>query len=110
MSCPKAPTAAFLLPDLRGGGAETVMLAYAQALREDGFESHFLLAKARGDLLEKAHRQRIPVTDLGATRLRGVAGPLRRWLIQHRPQLLVPAMWPLTSIAIWLPAVYRVQN
>lgn len=101
MSGPTAPTAAFLLPDLRGGGAETVMLSYAQDLRHHGFEPHFLLAQARGDLLEKAREQHLPVTDLGATRLRQVAGPLRRWLRHCRPKVLISAMWPLTSIAIW---------
>lgn len=101
MSGPTAPTAAFLLPDLRGGGAETVMLSYAQALRHHGFKPHFLLAQARGDLMKHAQEQRIPVTDLGATRLRQVAHPLRRWLRHCRPKVLIPAMWPLTSIAIW---------
>lgn len=101
MTAQPQPTVAFLLPDLRGGGAETVMLTYAQTLRQHGYEPHLLLARAQGALLNKAHEQSITVTDLGANRLRQVARPLRRWIRQNRPVVLIPAMWPLTSIAVW---------
>ena len=96
-----APKLAFLLPDLRGGGAENVMLTLATEMKKLGFAPHFLLARANGVLVADAKRRGIPITDLNAGRLRAVATPLRRWLQLNTPFALVPAMWPLTSIAIW---------
>ena len=94
------PKLAFLLPDLRGGGAERVMLTLASEFAKLGYAPHFLLARANGELLYQARQAGFPITDLKADRLRAVASPLRRWLRQNAPVALIPAMWPLTSIAV----------
>ncbi|WP_248411145.1 glycosyltransferase [Aliiroseovarius sp. S2029] len=96
-----APKLAFVLPDLRGGGAERVMLTLATELAQFGYAPHLILARAEGALMADAQRAGLPITDLKADRLRGVAAPLRDWLRQNQPAALVPAMWPLTSIAVW---------
>jgi glycosyltransferase involved in cell wall biosynthesis len=95
------PELAFLLPDLRGGGAEVVMLALADEFAKMGFTPHFLLARAEGELLNRVLDANYPVTAFEAKRLRHVARPLRGWLQQNRPHCLIPVMWPLTSLAIW---------
>lgn len=94
-------TLAFVLPDLRGGGAERVMLTLATELAQFGYAPHIILANAGGALMADAQRARLPITDLKTDRLREVATPLRRWLCENQPTALVPAMWPLTSIAVW---------
>ncbi|WP_289043128.1 glycosyltransferase [uncultured Aliiroseovarius sp.] len=95
------PELAFVLPDLRGGGAERVMLTLATELAQFGYAPHLILARANGALIADAQRAGLPIIDLKADRLRGVAAPLRRWLLQGQPSALIPAMWPLTSIAVW---------
>ncbi|MDE9450361.1 glycosyltransferase [Aliiroseovarius sp. Z3] len=92
---------AFVLPDLRGGGAERVMLTFANELAGFGYAPHLILARAEGVLMVDAQRAGLPITDLKVNRLRSVAAPLRDWLRQNKPSALVPAMWPLTSIAVW---------
>ena len=51
--------------------------------------------------LAEAHAEGYSVIDLKAKRLRDVSAPLSRWLRQNAPDVLLTAMWPLTSIAIW---------
>lgn len=94
-------TLAFLLPDLRGGGAERVMLTLASEFSSLGLAPQFILARAEGALLNEARSAGFPITDLKAHRLRAVAAPLRRWVHNNPPAALIPAMWPLTSIAVW---------
>ena len=94
-------TRAFVLPDIRGGGAERVMLTLATELAQFGYAPHLILARAGGALMADAQRAGFSITDLNADRLRGVAAPLRHWLRENQPAALIPAMWPLTSIAVW---------
>jgi len=91
---------AILLPDLHGGGAERVMLILAQEFAARGHKVDILLVRKEGALLGEAIQAGIAVTGFETTRLRQVVAPLRRWLLLHQPDVLIPAMWPLTSLAV----------
>ncbi|EMB17748.1 glycosyltransferase [Rhodopirellula europaea] len=91
-------TIALLTPDLRGGGVERIRLTLAKEFRSLGYDVEFVLAQARGDLLEEAKRD-FPVVDLACNRMRSVPVALRRYLRTRKPAVLCSAMWPLTAIA-----------
>lgn len=90
---------AFLLPDLRGGGAEKVALLLSNEFVHQGFKVDILLQKAEGELLA-ALDERINVIDLKCSRLRNVFYPLLRYLTAERPDALLALMWPLTLLAV----------
>lgn len=91
-------TISILLPDLRGGGAERVMLDLAREFARLGREVEFVLMQAIGDFLPEAQRD-FRVVDLAIPRARNLMPGLVRYLRQRRPAALIAAMWPLTSIA-----------
>lgn len=95
---------AILLPDLRGGGAERMHVMLAREWLARGFEVDFVLLRNRGELLEIIPEE-AQVIDLGVERVRKAVWPLCAYLRQHRPSVLLAAMWPLTLAAIlarWL--------
>jgi glycosyltransferase involved in cell wall biosynthesis len=96
----------FLLPDLRGGGAERLSLTLAHEFARAGYGAEFVLMQAEGELLDEA-RASFPVHDLGGVRTRQVPRPLSRYLRSHQPDALIAAMWPLTVIA---PVVARMAR
>lgn len=87
-----------LLPDLRGGGAERVMIDLAHEFAKAGHDVEFVLMQAKGEFLEEA-RAFFPVVDLAAPRARALPFALSCYLRQRRPDALLAAMWPLTVIA-----------
>ncbi len=91
-------TIAILLPDLGGGGAERVCLVLAREFAAWGYDVTFVLMQARGDFLVEAEA-RFPVIDLGAPRVRAALLPLIRYLRTRRPDAVMAALWPLTTLA-----------
>ncbi len=87
-----------LLPDLRGGGAERVMIDLAREFARAGHKVDLVLMQARGAFLEEA-RDSFSVVDLMAPRARALPLPLVRYLRRRRPDSLLAGMWPLTVIA-----------
>jgi glycosyltransferase involved in cell wall biosynthesis len=90
---------AFLLPNLKGGGAERVALTLMDDLIGAGHEVDLVLARADGELLSLLPAQ-VQIFDLKARRMRAVLGPLIRYLRVRRPDAAQAFMWPLTAIAI----------
>ncbi|OWU66780.1 glycosyl transferase [Roseovarius sp. 22II1-1F6A] len=90
---------AILLPDLRGGGAERVMVDLAREIDRFGHSVEFVLMQATGDFLPEARRD-FAVFDLAMTRTRRVPGALARYLRDRKPGAVVANMWPLTSAAV----------
>lgn len=91
-------TISLLLPDLRGGGAERVMIDLAREFVRLGHSVEFVLMEAEGDFLPDAQCD-FAVVDLATPRARNVAPALVRYLRQRRPAALIVGMWPLTVIA-----------
>lgn len=90
---------AMVLPDLRGGGAERVALRLGQEFARRGFAVDFVLAVARGELLEEA-AQCGRIVNLAAPKLRQSVRPLVRYLREAKPAGVQVSMWPLTVYAI----------
>jgi glycosyltransferase involved in cell wall biosynthesis len=74
---------AFLLPHLRPGGAERVVVNYLRALDRSRFEPFLLLARAEGAFLELVPKD-VTLVDLGGARARRLPGRIARALDQHR--------------------------
>lgn len=94
-----------LLPDMRGGGVERMRLILSQEWRRRGYEVELVLLQKHGELLPLVP-QDMNVIDFGVTRLRSSFWPLTRYLRRAKPDILLVAMWPLTSIGVmaWLLA------
>lgn len=88
-----------LLPDLRGGGAERVMLDLAREFSRRGHQVEFCLMQASGEFLAEAQLE-FAVVDLAAARTRILAIPLARYLRRRKPDAVIANMWPLTSAAV----------
>ena len=94
-----APDVAFVLPDLRYGGAERIALRLIRSLVEDGRTVDLVLMRKEGELLDQLPPD-VHVTGLGADRIRAAIMPLMRYLRTRRPRALQVRMWPLTVAAI----------
>jgi glycosyltransferase involved in cell wall biosynthesis len=88
-----------LLPDLRGGGAERVMIDLAREFAHLGHSVEFVLMQAVGDFLPEAQRH-FAVHDLAISRTRRVSVRLARYLRNRKPNAVIANMWPLTSAAV----------
>ena len=90
---------AFLLPNLKGGGAERVALTLMQAFIDRGHEIDLVLMNASGELLAHLPSE-VRVFDLKARRVRNLLRPLITYLRARRPDALQARMWPVTVMAI----------
>jgi glycosyltransferase involved in cell wall biosynthesis len=97
---------AFLLPDMRGGGAERVALSLVQDFVRRGCEVDLLLMKAEGELLALLPGE-VRVIDLQVARIRNLLFPLIRYLRDEKPDAIQILMWPLTVIAILAHLISR---
>lgn len=88
---------AILLPDLGGGGAERVNLDLAHEFARRGYSVSFVLMQATGEYFLEAQTH-FTVHDLGVARARQMPFALARYLRERRPDALLVAMWPLTTI------------
>ena len=88
-----------LLPDLRGGGAERLHIHLANHWSSLGAKVDFALMSQRGELVTLIPKGS-SIVDLGANRIRDVTLPLARYLKRARPDVVIAAMWPLTSVAV----------
>jgi len=88
-----------LLPDLRGGGAERVMIDLAREFAHLGHTVEFVLMQATGDFLAEAERD-FTVVDLATLRTRKAPTTVARYLRNRKPDILIANMWPLTSAAV----------
>jgi len=100
---------AILLPDLRGGGVERVRIVLAREFLARCHAVDFVLMRAEGELIGLVP-EGARVVDLGALRFRDLLGPLVRYLRRERPDAVLAAMWPLTSMAVLARGLARWQG
>lgn len=95
---------AFVMPSFAGGGAQRVMVTLAARLDRTRFDPFFIVGSASGpwtDLLPADIR----VVDLGGERVRQLILPLRRALVQARPDIVFSTMGYVNLAVLALRAV-----
>jgi glycosyltransferase involved in cell wall biosynthesis len=90
---------ALLIPNLGAGGAEHVTLSLAATFVRHGHEVDLVVMSATGDLLHEIPTN-VQLFDLAVSRARSALNPLIKYLRRRRPEALLAAMWPLTTVAI----------
>ncbi len=92
-----------VLPDLGGGGAERLHVNLANDWVAKKLDVEFVLMRSGGDLIELLAPE-ITVVSLNVDRIRDAIFPLATYLRQSRPEVVIAAMWPLTSAVVfsWL--------
>lgn len=98
---------AFLIPDLRAGGAERVALTLISEFARRGHDVDLLMMEKVGELTGEVPAG-VSLIDLNAPRIRAVLGPLIRYLKQRRPDAIQISMWPLTVVGIVAARLSRV--
>ena len=88
-----------ILPDLRGGGAERLHVNLAHEWVRRGFTVEFVLMNRVGELLEIIHPD-VCVSELKVKRSRFLLLPLRTYLKERRPDVVIAAMWPITVVTV----------
>ena len=81
---------AFVLPSLRGGGAERVVLNIIKELEKKNHSIDLVLVEASGEFLNDVPSS-IAIIDLGTTRTYRSLFPLIKYLLIHKPQIVFPS-------------------
>lgn len=95
---------AFLIPDMRGGGAERVALTLIEGFLKRGHDVDLILLRARGELMDLLPSA-VTVIELKVDRMRRAIRPLAGYLRASPPDALLGVMWPMPVIAMiarWL--------
>ena len=86
-----------ILPDLRGGGAERLHVNLAKEWIKHGYLVEFFLMKKQGELLSILPNKS-KVLSPEVDRIRNFVLPIRKYLRINKPDIVLSAMWPMTSI------------
>ena len=94
-----------ILPNLKGGGAETVAINLTHDWVSRNFDVCLVLMKNEGDFLSKVSNT-VDIVGLDVERIRDVPLALSRVFKEKRPDATLVHMWPLTSVTVlaWLIA------
>jgi glycosyltransferase involved in cell wall biosynthesis len=92
-----------ILPDMGGGGAERLHVNLANDWVAKKLKVEFVLLRGKGDLISLLAPE-IEVKTLNVDRIRDAVLPLAVYLRKSRPDVVIAAMWPLTSAVVfsWL--------
>jgi len=91
---------ALFLPNLGGGGAERVFTNLANAFAEKGMVVDFVLGKAEGPNLSQIDR-RINLVDLGTNSVYGWIRPMKHYLKERHPELILSGLHHANLIALY---------
>jgi len=91
---------ALFLPNLAGGGAERVFTNLANAFVEKGMAVDFVLGKAEGPNLSQIDR-RINLVDLGTNSVYGWIKPMKRYLKERHPELILSGLHHANLTALY---------
>lgn len=80
-----------MLPSFAGGGAERVLIAFANNLNRDRFAPRLIVFSDSGPLLDSVAAD-VAITNLDRPRLRQAILPLRRELLRTGPECVVSTM------------------
>jgi glycosyltransferase involved in cell wall biosynthesis len=89
-----------VLPDLCIGGAERLHVYLANDWVDKGFTVELLLMQKKGELLPLLAPE-VRITSLGVDCIRRVTRPLAVHLRRSRSDVIIAAMWPLTSAVVF---------
>lgn len=92
-----------ILPNFRGGGAERLHIYLANDWVEHGFVVEFIVLRNEGELIPLLAPE-IQIKDLAVDRMRDAIIPLAHHFRSSDIDIILAAMWPLTSVSIfsWL--------
>ncbi len=88
-----------VLPDLTGGGAERLHLDLANDWVRRGHNVDFFLMRKQGELLS-IFPSEVGIVDLNTSKLSRMVIPLSKHIKNKNPDIILSAMWPLTSITV----------
>jgi len=100
---------AIFLPDLRGGGAERVMVSLARGFSERGHDVDLVLAQRSGTFLNEVPSE-VTVVDLNRGKIYKSLFALKRYLRLVKPDILLSAMDTSNVIALWAKKMARVET
>lgn len=100
---------AIFLPSLRGGGAERVMMALANAFAADGHRVDLVLASAQGPYLKEV-APGVRVIDLNRKRVLGALWPLISYFRRERPDVMLSAPAHANVVALLARAISRTKS
>ena len=89
-----------VLPNFGGGGAERIHANLANKWVESGHEVIFCVLQKKGPLLSALDNE-IKVLDLNCNRILFSLIPLINAIKKTKPEVIVSAMWPLTTVSVF---------
>jgi|SaaInlStandDraft_6_1057023.scaffolds.fasta_scaffold10824_3 glycosyltransferase involved in cell wall biosynthesis len=94
---------AIVLPNLGGGGAERLHINLANYWSANGFYVEFVLMEESGILLNLLS-PKVSIVSLNKKRMRNLIPSLVYYFYKQRPDIILSAMWPLTTVTTfaWL--------
>lgn len=90
---------AILITDLRGGGAERVVVSQANELIRRGYRVDVVVMQKNGDFLIDLHPD-VNLVSLNTSRLRYSLFPLVRYIKTNKPDIIFAHIWANTIISI----------
>ena len=91
----------FILPSLRGGGAERVMVTLLKHLNRDKFDLHLALVSKEGPYLIEVPDD-VPIYDLGVKRVRYAFVPMLKLIRRLKPDIVFSTLGHLNIALIML--------
>jgi len=89
-----------VLPNLAGGGAERMHIYLANEWAKYGHEVTLCLLEEDG-VLKKLVDDSVKIKNLKCSRIRDSFFALMKIFSNEKPDIIVPAMWPVTTISIF---------